>query len=263
MMANLPPTDSRCINHRDRKAAGKCSECGAFVCNKCGYYDGKRIICKDCIAQKFGAKVWEKNFAGGGFLGFFKTLWSVLISPTKFFLNITEKGSIASAILFAIICEFLGTLGVILVSDPSENLTLFLGTELTPYADKMLNLSLLLITPLLTIITALLLALIYQGLASLFGGKGNFIPTLKVVAYGSSASLLQIIPFVGGFLSLFYTLILYTKGISQVHKLGGLRAGAVAVLPVMILLLILSILGTVIFTSITGNLSQISGGLSF
>lgn len=252
--------EGRCLNHEDRKAVGKCSECGAYICNSCGYFDGKKIICKECISKKFGASLWEERFAGGGFKGFFITLWRVMVTPTRFFINISRSKAIASALLFAVICEFVGTLGVLLVSNPGDTFVLFLGIELTPQLTRTLNISILLTTPLLALASVFLLALIYQGLGTLFGGKGEFIPTLKVVAYASAASLIQFIPFVGGYLSLFYTLILYTKGIAEVHKLTGFRAGAVAVLPIMVLLLILSIFGTVIFTSLAGNFTQLVGG---
>lgn len=256
-MRDQPPPDSRCINHEDRDATGKCSECGAYICNKCGFFDGTKIVCKDCIAKRFGANRWEENFAGGGIKGFFITLWRVVISPSRFFLSVSKSKAIASAILFAIICEFIGTLGVVLTSNPNETFSLFLGVELLPEVVKNINIAILLVTPLLTILSIVILALIYQGLAVLFGGKGEFRATLKVVAYASIASLVQFIPWIGGYLSLFYTLILYTKGISQVHKLSGLRAGAVAVLPIMAFLLLVSIVGTIFISSLSGGMANI------
>jgi hypothetical protein len=259
------PEGGKCLYHKSRRAIAVCENCGAFFCGECGaVVGGERVLCKKCIGRDYGPAKWERTFAGGGIVNFFKTLKDVMISPTRFFHFIDGKMPISSVLLFAIICEVLGTIAVVIWGGPKEYFNIILGPDVTVKVVQYLNLGLIMASPLIAVISLFAIAGVYHGFSRMFGGKGNYIATLKVIGYGSSANLLAFIPWMGGFLSIFYGLLLYSRGFSKVHQIGPLRSAALALLPVMILLLILVIIGIFLFQSLQGNITNIlSQGTSF
>ncbi|RLC41125.1 MAG: hypothetical protein DRH51_03885 [Candidatus Coatesbacteria bacterium] len=249
------PENSRCFYHRDRKPIAICSECGAFFCAECGaVVGGDRVLCKKCIGREFGPEKWEECFAGGGVLGFLRTLRWVLLSPSRFFHSIEMRKQVSSVVMFAIIMEVLGSIAVVIYGGSADYFNLFLGAELAEKVMPYINLSLILVSPLIAVASLYILSLIYHLLSRPFGGDGSFTGTLKVIGYSSAANLLIFIPWIGGFLSIFYTLILYSRGFARIHRMGPLRAAAFALVPVMALMLILVVVAIALFQSIEGNL---------
>ncbi|MGQ9706783.1 MAG: YIP1 family protein [bacterium] len=259
------PEEGRCFFHTRKRAIAVCDDCGAFFCAECGaIVGGERVLCKKCIGRDYGPARWEKTFAGGGVLNFLKTLKDVLISPTRFFHSVDGKMPISSVILFAIICEVLGMIAVVIWGGPKDYFYLIFGEDITTKVMPHLNLALIMASPFIAVVSLFTIAGIYQAFARLFGGKGSYLATLKVIGYSSSANLIVFIPYVGGILSIFYGLILYSRGFSRVHQIGPFRSAALALLPIMILLLALVIFGMFLFQSVQNNIPNILGeGKSF
>ena len=59
----------------------------------------------------------------------------------------------------------------------------------------------------------------------------GFEGTFRVVAYASTASIAQVIPFVGGLISLVWWIVLAVKGIQRMHRTTSGRAVAAVLLP--------------------------------
>jgi hypothetical protein len=78
----------------------------------------------------------------------------------------------------------------------------------------------------------------------------GFEGTFRVAAYASTASLAQVIPFVGGLVALVWGMVLAVKGIQRMHRTTTGRAAAAVLLPVVlvavcIFLAMIAILGLV------------------
>jgi hypothetical protein len=74
----------------------------------------------------------------------------------------------------------------------------------------------------------LFVLLVGAAKASASGFEGTF----RVVAYASTASLAQVIPFVGGLITLVWWIFLSIKGIQRIHRTTSGRAAAAVLLPI-------------------------------
>jgi hypothetical protein len=63
----------------------------------------------------------------------------------------------------------------------------------------------------------------------------GFEGTFRVVAYASTASVAQVIPFVGGLIALVWWIVLAVKGIQRMHRTTSGRAVAAVLLPMAVL----------------------------
>ena len=65
----------------------------------------------------------------------------------------------------------------------------------------------------------------------------GFEGTFRVAAYASTASLAQVIPFVGGLVALVWGMVLAVKGIQRMHRTTTGKAAAAVLLPVVLVAL--------------------------
>ena len=146
---------------------------------------------------------------GAGFLaGFLETAKGVLSRPKTFFSTMPVAGGFAAPHLFFLICT-----GVFILA--SMGLNLGESGELDPRI-----LILVFLAPLLPFVDA---ALLYLIAARLFGGRGSYEATFRVVCYASAVNLFTWVPLVG-LLAQFYEIYLAALGLSVVHRLGMGRA---------------------------------------
>jgi len=71
------------------------------------------------------------------------------------------------------------------------------------------------------------------------GGKGGYRGTFHVYAYATAANLFSIIPFLGPFISMVWSIVVIFKGIKRVHQLSTVRTVLATGGPVFIALIAL------------------------
>ena len=104
---------------------------------------------------------------------------------------------------------------------------------------------------------SLLLAVGYQHLFfKWFGGKGNYVQTLKASSYaGAPLYLLSWIPFpLLGFASLIWNMVLYFIGLSELHEISVGRAVLAWFVSVIAIIAVIVLLWFLFFGVIFGSL---------
>lgn len=77
-------------------------------------------------------------------------------------------------------------------------------------------------------------AAFWHVVVKLFGGKGTYQGTFRVVAYSSGAQVWGFIPYVGGLIQIALQAILYYHGFREVHGLSKGRAIAAILIPFVV-----------------------------
>ena len=86
----------------------------------------------------------------------------------------------------------------------------------------------LLLTPLSTVIGVFVMAALSHPIARRLGGQGSFEATFRVIAYGSAAKVLAIVPGLGAMLAFVGGLVLVAIGMRRAHGISGGKAFMVA-----------------------------------
>jgi hypothetical protein len=218
-----------------------------------------KIVCRRCLSQTSGPVAWEQSQVANLPWNFLRVLKGVFLSPNLFFMGLGQKGNLVRALLFAIICDLIANALVLAFGGTELFLQLLFGPYITDQISWYLFGSYLLVSPLLTVISIFISAAVFQVTATLFGGKGSFSATLRVVAYASAANLLSAIPSIGGMLTLFMSIIMYTIGFIHIHQLKPFRAGLAAFLPLVVFIILLTLVALVIFQLLGIDLSSYVG----
>jgi len=152
-----------------------------------------------------------------GKLGMARAIWNtikfVLFRPREFFENLKIKDSIKEPYLFYFIVSLsAGIIGLAfgMLFEQGANLTVFISVSLI----------LLVFVATGIFVTS---AILHLGVM-LLGGKGGFKGTFNVLAYNASTSIFSVIPFIGGFISGIWAIIVGVKGFKRVHNLSTIRA---------------------------------------
>ncbi|MCP4230564.1 MAG: hypothetical protein GY771_10530 [bacterium] len=211
-----------CYHHKGRRAIAACSNCGAYLCPECvseSLQTDGGLVCPVCRkssgAQHIVAPKWEAETKRPGIREFLLTWRDAVFGGRLFFGAFPARGPIARPLVFAAICVAIGFLGSI----PSS--LQMLGSMGAMFDATMLatGFAAALVTApfvyaALFILTVVYLYLLARGL----GGSGDFKATLRVVSYAQVGAVAEIIPIVGNALSLAMRLIMYTRGVSAIHK---------------------------------------------
>jgi hypothetical protein len=78
-------------------------------------------------------------------------------------------------------------------------------------------------------------AVVHVCLLLVGGAKNGFEATLRVAAYSEAAMILRILPMCGDVIGPIYALILIIIGVSEAHRISGLKATLAVLLPVLLL----------------------------
>lgn len=163
------------------------------------------------------------------------------------------------ALLFAIVCELIANALILAFGGAELFLQLLFGPYITNQTSWYLFSAYLLISPLFTVASTFITSAVFQVTATLLGGRGSFSATFRVVAYASAANLLSAIPSIGGMLTLFMSIIIYTIGFIHIHQLKPFRAGLTAFVPLVVFIVLLTLVALVIFQVLGIDLSSYVG----
>lgn len=110
------------------------------------------------------------------------------------------------------------------------------------------------------------LALIIDFLAPHFGGEKSIVRALQLVAYSATAawvgSILQIIPFIGGILSIaagLYSLYVFYLGAPVLRKCTPDKAVVLTVLYVLLAIVLMMVVGSLLFALVLGGTAGMMG----
>jgi hypothetical protein len=172
------------------------------------------------------------------FSAFYETLRLLFLKPRTGFRRVPVATSFARPLLFAILVGWLGFLATTLWDLAFSR---YLQSMLPMASDQQwernpaVEIGFALAAPLWLPVVLFLGALLQHLFLMMVGaGKRGFVATFRTLCYVQAASLLGLIPLVGGLLSLMWHLVLQVVGLSAVHRVSVGRVLLAVLLPVTV-----------------------------
>jgi hypothetical protein len=242
------PECPKCGLNATLSSNGFCPVCGAR------FTDGTAAA---SIEANPGGIPWENATDIGIFKAAFDTAHECLLSPGVFFTKLKPPFNALNGFLYALV---LGSAGSVI----GFFWTYLFSAWLSPYfpfinefsggaADSGAG---LIIMPFL-VAAQIAFAAIYMHTVLFLtkSKKHGFKSTFNIVCYAESAAILNVIPFIGYAVSIIWSLIIITEGISRVHRISRTRT----ILAVFLPLLILGFFCILVFIVIAGAAAALSG----
>jgi hypothetical protein len=238
-----------------------CLKCGAAnpggfsSCRVCGFAIGDGNATSAGYAAFSGAIPWEHIDAYGVVKAFVRTTAIVFFKPIQFFKALRRSKDSYAAWLFALIAGSLGYLinylwAHLLRVDTFQTLqTIAVDWGVESSATTLVT------APVMVSLNIIVLSAYCHGLLALFGlKKYAFAATFRIICYSKAAVLWHIVPIVGGFVSVIWTLYLVISGIAYMHGVGRIRVLILLLAPIIILslfasLLVIAVIGAGLFSS--------------
>jgi len=178
---------------------------------------------------------WESE--GMGVSSWFETLKGVLLNPGGTFAAMRQEGGLGSAILFAMIGQFIGGLAVVFGASSLLSSLALLGIDTSIIAPFLaLGFISLITTPIAAAVGVFIGGLIQHLCLMLVGGaKESIETTFKVLGYCQGATgPLNLVPFVGGFAAFIWTLVCLIVGLAEAHGISRGKAALAVFLPMIV-----------------------------
>lgn len=188
---------------------------------------------------------WDRRDELGFVPAIFDTIKGVLGSPSEFFRDMPKEGGIGSPLGYGVL---VGYVGVLVTAVYQALMHTLIGSTLAelgergpfgrvaPFLEGGIGLvSQVVFGPVWILIWIFLGAGIYHLVLLIMGeARQGFETTFRVVCYGQSCAILQIVPFCGGLLTVVAWIVVGIIGLSEAHGIGRGTA-AVAVLAPLVL----------------------------
>lgn len=183
---------------------------------------------------------WENPQEKGRLGGLFTTITTLLFSPVTFFETMRVRGDYFWPLLFAMI---VGTSGAIVNFGWSQLLGTvnpFSGSGLQHSAtfeqmSVIFSIGLLIASPILILINLFISGLIIHFVLYIFGGaRQGFEATYRVIAYTTGTSVLYLIPIVGAYIVVIYSIVLEIIGLKEAHEIDGWKALLAVIIPIIV-----------------------------
>lgn len=188
---------------------------------------------------------WENLYKYGFFPGFFQTIKEVMLSPASFFANMSlGQGFNKPLIFYLFIAEvqalaqfFWQMAGVVpQMQNKPESI---LGIGMTGMGSIML----LLIYPVvLTIMLFLVSGLNHICLLAVKAASKSFEGTFRVVSYSGAPMILALIPVMGPFVGMIWSLVCTFLGFKHMHRTTSGKVILAMLLPIIVLIMFSSII---------------------
>jgi hypothetical protein len=185
-----------------------------------------------------------------GFLGTFFQTWKLVATQPQEFFRRVRIDQTGTAILFAILASFAGTLVAALynwLSGQQAMVAMQQIVEKMPddqarlvrtYAELFSGgaaFAQVVVSPIVTLVLVYVAAAVLHLLLMLFrGAKRPFDATLTVVAYANGLNLLLVVPGCGGLLALVWGLVVLVIGLGEIQRCGSGKAAAAVLAPVVL-----------------------------
>lgn len=187
---------------------------------------------------------WEQRGRLGLATALIETTKGVLLTPTRFFDAMPTTGGIGAALAYGVLLEYVATVVALLyqlvwfrlggVDLEQFRGTPFEGAMLFATGPWMVAIQLVL-GPVFALMGMFVRAgICHLGLLLVGGAKQGFEATLRVVCYSAAGTLMLLIPLCGQYAAGLYVLVLMIIGVSRAHGIGGGRATAGVLLPLVL-----------------------------
>ena len=196
---------------------------------------------REGAGSKRDASPWERRSELGVWKGLYETFKGVLFSPGKVFSTMTHKGGLKEPLAFGLLLGSLGAMFgffweflIIRESLISKWPSLFGQFNL-----GLIFLIIMMLTPLFVAFRMFVVSgILHLCLLITAGGRNGFEGTFRVVAFSQSTKILELVPFVGGFVGWFWHLIVQVIGLREMHETSYLRTVIAMILPIVLILII-------------------------
>lgn len=204
---------------------------------------------------------WEARDDRGAIRAFFETVWSAVRRPRRLFASTHPEAGLGAPLLYGtsvLTAGFVIEAGVIAlvhllwpdllptelagratVSLDAAELSRVPGWLISALGCQAAFLLLPIIVVLYTLVLLLWAGIVHLGVLSAGGRRRpgvGFVGTMGAVGYAGTASLAQIIPFVGDLVFVVGSIALCAIGLEEIHGAGRGRAVLAAALPVLVIL---------------------------
>ena len=198
---------------------------------------------------------WENRSELGLWQAIYLTIKEVLLSPDAFFKNLSPTGGFKEPLAFGLLTGSIGAMfsvfwqflmisgGLLSVGD------LFAG-QLT---FGLVFIIIIILVPVVTVVAMFISSGIWHLFLLLLKGAGNgFEASFRVVSYSQAVQLLAIIPFIGGWISMIWQLVIQIIGLKEIHETSYLKVLFAFLIPV-VMIVFLIILGVVLLFMFLGR----------
>jgi cytochrome c5 len=191
--------------------------------------------------SKRGASSWERRSELGVWKGLYETFKGVLFSPGKIFSTMTHKGGVKEPLAFGLL---LGSLGAMFgffweFLMVRESLISRWPSFFGQFNLGIIFLIVMVLTPLFVIIGMYVVSgILHLCLLIMGGGRNGFEGTFRIVAFSQSTKILELVPFVGGFVGWVWHLIVLVIGLREMHETSYLRTIIAMILPIVFVFII-------------------------
>jgi len=206
---------------------------------------------------------WERRATLGLAEGFIQSLKLFVTSPTEAFAQTFKKGDFGSPLLFAIIVGWIGiAIGQIWEVLMGASILSMMPPEVRNYVPFVPGSTIgflvgVIFAPVYIIIGLFIWSAIMHLSLIIVGGLersvAGFEGTFRVVAYATVAQLANLIPVLGGLLSLVWSLVLAIVGLQKLHDTSTGKAVAAVLVP---FLLCCACIGAMIMTFGVGMMAM-------
>jgi hypothetical protein len=218
----------------------QCPKCGTLLpddtasfCPLCNH----PLLAGDGQAASETRVPWESVERLGVTGALVQTIRECLFRPYLFYGKIGRASSTKMAFVYALI---LGSLGG-LVSAAwsylfSDSLFYWLPWLENSISTSAYSATTLMLLPLITALQLGVTTLYFHVLLFLLRSKRQGIKaTFLIICYAESTAVLNLVPLVGSVLSMAWSVLLVTAGISRVHRMSSVKAFLIILLPLLIL----------------------------
>ncbi len=198
---------------------------------------------------------WENRSKLGLWQAIYLTIKEVLFSPDAFFKNLSPTGGIKEPLAFGLLTGSIGAMfsafwqflmisgGMLSVGD------LFAGQ----LSFGLVFIIIIILVPVATVVAMFISSGVWHLFLFLVKGAGNgFEATFRVVSYSQAVQLLAIIPFIGGWISMIWQLVIQVIGLKEIHETSYLKVIFAFLIPVVMIVLLI-ILGMVLLFMFLGR----------
>jgi hypothetical protein len=234
------PAGTRCETHGDDDAIFRCATCTTFRCEACRWGKlGARSVCVSCAANGLPAPIaWERRAEIGVLRAFFRTAGEILATPTLFFRTPAleddavggfEHGLTSFAVgQIAVVIQALATLLVFGSAFAIGTRAPVVAAVFGGYGCMLIGLvpAMMLHVPVTTLVAVGVASVAIHGSLRILGvAKAPFYAgTVRATSYSFATHVLFAVPLIGPPFALFWTMVIETIAIREVHRTSTLVA---------------------------------------
>jgi hypothetical protein len=210
---------------------------------------------------------WERRRTIGFGAGLFETVQQVLTSPEAFYRQMPVTGGIGDPLFYGVLVSYIGLVAASIYNAVFNVAfgSAFAGlgehpefARFLPFVQGGAGLVVnLIMGPVFIVVGLFVWSGIVHVILLLLGGAGRgFEATFRVVAYGATTNLIQIVPFCGGLIGAIYGIVLAIIGLSAAHGDSKGKTAAAVLAPLVLCCCCIAVAVVVIMGGVASIVNQ-------